>query len=149
MEPGHEDREYLLSHDVYEQLRVPQWSPVMKTGNTAILPGTDRTISTPQWSPVMKTGNTRRVHTMGGRLRVPQWSPVMKTGNTSAARLVPGAGCTPQWSPVMKTGNTCLTPLDDMHGRVASMEPGHEDREYGPSPATTPQASTSLNGARS
>ena len=36
MEPGHEDREYVegctqpVSHD------WPQWSPVMKTGNTAL-----------------------------------------------------------------------------------------------------------------
>ncbi len=85
MEPGHEDREYLLSHDVYEQLRVPQWSPVMKTGNTAILPGTDRTISTPQWSPVMKTGNTTISLITCQAVRKPQWSPVMKTGNTNAA----------------------------------------------------------------
>ena len=37
---------------------------------------------------------------------------------------------TPQWSPVMKTGNTARS-----FGKVgglfeASMEPGHEDREY-------------------
>ena len=37
---------------------------------------------------------------------------------------------TPQWSPVMKTGNTRqLTPVV-LHRREASMEPGHEDREY-------------------
>ena len=34
MEPGHEDREYMpgtVDDIVYEE---PQWSPVMKTGNT-------------------------------------------------------------------------------------------------------------------
>ena len=29
----------------------------------------------------------------------------------------------------MKTGNT-HQPCDDLHTRLASMEPGHEDREY-------------------
>ena len=34
MEPGHEDREYMIIGDnVFPQL-TPQWSPVMKTGNT-------------------------------------------------------------------------------------------------------------------
>ena len=35
MEPGHEDREYLRNFVVYGDGAVlPQWSPVMKTGNT-------------------------------------------------------------------------------------------------------------------
>ena len=36
MEPGHEDREYLrdLTQSL-ARLHKPQWSPVMKTGNTA------------------------------------------------------------------------------------------------------------------
>ena len=35
MEPGHEDREYYAkTHRIVEQI-TPQWSPVMKTGNTA------------------------------------------------------------------------------------------------------------------
>ena len=34
MEPGHEDREYIL-HTAHEvKTARPQWSPVMKTGNT-------------------------------------------------------------------------------------------------------------------
>ena len=60
MEPGHEDREYverILDRDI--GANGPQWSPVMKTGNTPLEQadvGGDRV---PQWSPVMKTGNTR------------------------------------------------------------------------------------------
>ena len=36
----------------------------------------------PQWSPVMKTGNTGRATEGRTRHGRPQWSPVMKTGNT-------------------------------------------------------------------
>ena len=39
---------------------MPQWSPVMKTGNTQAWRVNTRTPSQPQWSPVMKTGNTSR-----------------------------------------------------------------------------------------
>ena len=38
----------------------------------------------------------------------------------------------PQWSPAMKTGNTDDEGLGVLDEAVASMEPGHEDREYGP-----------------
>ena len=35
MEPGHEDREYGLAREALTRLLgTPQWSPVMKTGNT-------------------------------------------------------------------------------------------------------------------
>ena len=34
MEPGHEDREYLKSFEFSTDADTPQWSPVMKTGNT-------------------------------------------------------------------------------------------------------------------
>ena len=58
MEPGHEDREYLDAGDEGVTIIVPQWSPVMKTGNTwASCTGSSRW-PWPQWSPVMKTGNT-------------------------------------------------------------------------------------------
>ena len=59
MEPGHEDREYSSTQSATAASVVPQWSPVMKTGNT--LRDLKRTGMgvTPQWSPVMKTGNTR------------------------------------------------------------------------------------------
>ena len=79
----------------------------MKTGNTyqkklaAALK-----IPMPQWSPVMKTGNTTISNDTRAKIVAPQWSPVMKTGNTDAAPERPGPGVGPQWSPVMKTGNT-------------------------------------------
>ena len=34
MEPGHEDREYVSRYVVSAGDTLPQWSPVMKTGNT-------------------------------------------------------------------------------------------------------------------
>ena len=35
MEPGHEDREYhLVKSELIANEFLPQWSPVMKTGNT-------------------------------------------------------------------------------------------------------------------
>ena len=34
MEPGHEDREYSPYHWSCMTYTLPQWSPVMKTGNT-------------------------------------------------------------------------------------------------------------------
>ena len=41
MEPGHEDREYFAPYDKVGAQLMPQWSPVMKTGNTsqASVPG--------------------------------------------------------------------------------------------------------------
>ena len=45
MEPGHEDREYWLSGEKGgTETGMPQWSPVMKTGNTE--PGTEETRKT-------------------------------------------------------------------------------------------------------
>ena len=35
MEPGHEDREYPGTDRQQMETIAPQWSPVMKTGNTA------------------------------------------------------------------------------------------------------------------
>ena len=59
MEPGHEDREYAGPTGDVVFTWPPQWSPVMKTGNTRddMPDGVD--VILPQWSPVMKTGNTR------------------------------------------------------------------------------------------
>ena len=58
MEPGHEDREYSVIVEGTLQSLTPQWSPVMKTGNTGLLGGPLPPTHSPQWSPVMKTGNT-------------------------------------------------------------------------------------------
>ena len=39
MEPGHEDREYgRVRRRLHALPHVPQWSPVMKTGNTTAAP---------------------------------------------------------------------------------------------------------------
>ena len=124
MEPGHEDREYdTITHEGV-LLDLPQWSPVMKTGNTS--PSIRFPISPlkPQWSPVMKTGNTGIRPVNSTRSASPQWSPVMKTGNTGAYSGSSHSTRPPQWSPVMKTGNT---------GRHRRSQAGQE----------------SLNGARS
>mgnify|MGYP000877633834 CR=1 FL=1 len=58
MEPGHEDREYEDGKKVRLRTYEPQWSPVMKTGNTGVQAPAAPPRSAPQWSPVMKTGNT-------------------------------------------------------------------------------------------
>mgnify|MGYP000912235411 CR=1 FL=1 len=55
----------------------------------------------------------------------------MKTGNTQIAQIRQAIVDAPQWSPVMKTGNT-YTPREKNIQNAASMEPGHEDREYFP-----------------
>ena len=90
MEPGHEDREYPEMSAKVVRTLAPQWSPVMKTGNTR--------------NPVVSETHRER----------PQWSPVMKTGNTGPPRP--------------------LTPPP----LTASMEPGHEDREYKHPPQLAP-----------
>ena len=173
MEPGHEDREYGRSCSSRNPLVLPQWSPVMKTGNTgrersargdgflaSMEPGhEDREyvaaahfligFFAPQWSPVMKTGNTSKDLPPHRGREMPQWSPVMKTGNTSSAPVAMVPSVEPQWSPVMKTGNTGEeNPIRGTRGH-ASMEPGHEDREYGSVGAVTAKELLSLNGARS
>ena len=121
----------------------------MKTGNTHIDQGYVQSENWPQWSPVMKTGNTRRSRLPSSAPGSPQWSPVMKTGNTLSLQDAGFAERMPQWSPVMKTGNTRRSIPSLLRVRLASMEPGHEDREYlGPRTATRP-LEYSLNGARS
>ena len=60
MEPGHEDREYAAPASRTITPCQPQWSPVMKTGNTETGQHAARNQGQPQWSPVMKTGNTPR-----------------------------------------------------------------------------------------
>ena len=82
MEPGHEDREYTHSSATRPPFALPQWSPVMKTGNTRSRPRLPSRQQLPQWSPVMKTGNTSPEWMYVEPDPMPQWSPVMKTGNT-------------------------------------------------------------------
>ena len=83
----------------------------MKTGNTCSMPGAVSTSETPQWSPVMKTGNTR---------------PQATRSHYHYASMEPGHEDREYvWVVVFMRA-----PLS------ASMEPGHEDREYGPGPGS-------------
>ena len=173
MEPGHEDREYVDAEGAAGVCGAPQWSPVMKTGNTGKTAPSGISLSSPQWSPVMKTGNTIMLLVALADDNKPQWSPVMKTGNTrdwngsegtwDLASMEPGhedreyADCdlgsdavkVPQWSPVMKTGNTRRQCRAQDHLVRASMEPGHEDREYHARHPPHRPLHPGLNGARS
>ena len=149
MEPGHEDREYIQGWHRSTLIREPQWSPVMKTGNTSILAETQKSLCMPQWSPVMKTGNTRLARLHDHRAGRPQWSPVMKTGNTQRVQRRSSRGRAPQWSPVMKTGNTRPAAGNHACSARASMEPGHEDREYRRWWSPPWPRDCCLNGARS
>ena len=54
----------------------------------------------------------------------------MKTGNTRPFEARHLWTRTPQWSPAMKTGNTEVGDETGYGFCRASMEPGHEDREY-------------------
>ena len=62
----------------------------------------------------------------------------MKTGNTNTRPNLPRYDKLPQWSPVMKTGNTSTGACLGRAGISASMEPGHEDREYESWPCASP-----------
>ena len=73
----------------------------------------------------------------------------MKTGNTWTLNDSKYEKDLPQWSPVMKTGNTHSSEDIPRVQRHASMEPGHEDREYQAGDVTTSTQASSLNGARS
>ena len=108
MEPGHEDREYRCMLADIVGMTPPQWSPVMKTGNTGTMSGVlgrhsyasmepgheDREYGQLHRSPIfaedqasMEPGHEDREYfAMGNAITMedtPQWSPVMKTGNTS------------------------------------------------------------------
>ena len=108
MEPGHEDREYAIAAVARVAGAMPQWSPVMKTGNTrrmgarprrsrraSMEPGhEDREYGAPRMPPTrtppkasMEPGHEDREYAKAAcysqKKNWPQWSPVMKTGNTS------------------------------------------------------------------
>ena len=98
----------------------------------------------------MKTGNTLAVLADAANIHEPpQWSPVMKTGNTIPRRQADLLPREPQWSPVMKTGNTHHTSSTNAPRQRASMEPGHEDREYVRGSISYRPTKKCLNGARS
>ena len=132
MEPGHEDREYAHRHAVLPGRLLASMEPGHEDREYSLGVSVTVTPDTPQWSPVMKTGNTlTRGNRNLGKIS-PQWSPVMKTGNTQFPGLRICCSIKPQWSPVMKTGNTRGRLGRAARQDQASMEPGHEDREYHP-----------------
>ena len=131
MEPGHEDREYVGSTRQGATVCKPQWSPVMKTGNTTCPDTVAYGQTKPQWSPVMKTGNTRG-HPRRRRRHAASMEPghedreylrrLHAREQARRASMEPGHEDREYAHPRRRTPDH----------RPASMEPGHEDREYWP-----------------
>ena len=108
----------------------PQWSPAMKTGNTGVGAEGSRRDGEASMEPGHEDREYHWSHTRTDRGTPPQWSPAMKTGNTIPGLMPVIPRGAPQWSPAMKTGNTRHGHDHERDRRRASMEPGHEDREY-------------------
>ena len=87
----------------------------------------------------MKTGNTARVACWIRGARPPQWSPVMKTGNTPAPGQLDAAAPVASMEPGHEDREYVGRLLAEDPQVAASMEPGHEDREY-PGPVRVPLA---------
>ena len=107
MEPGHEDREYKFD----QFLNAGHHSASMEPGHEdreylARSPGRDTHVMRPQWSPVMKTGNTRRIRDSFIR----PGDASMEPGHEDREYSQGSGAHSEDW--------------------IASMEPGHEDREY-------------------
>ena len=86
MEPGHEDREYAQFADARRSYRAaPQWSPVMKTGNTGCGAQPPREEKSASMEPGHEDREYPAARVEAASCHVPQWSPVMKTGNTATA----------------------------------------------------------------
>ena len=121
----------------------------MKTGNTTWQKNYAIAYGAPQWSPVMKTGNTGRHRPPGGG--VPEAS--MEPGHEDREYLAGGqagdAGRVASMEPGHEDREYLRHRPGDPAGLHASMEPGHEDREYAATWMSTVTASTCLNGARS
>ena len=125
MEPGHEDREYgEIMHHVGPH-SGPQWSPVMKTGNTLV---SAMTLAA-QGEASMEPGHEDREYgpVLGCRRRV------------RAASMEPGH----------EDREYRLHHARHAAARLASMEPGHEDREYVGMLTAIRSDLAGLNGARS
>ena len=141
MEPGHEDREYLIDAVKERLAPLPQWSPVMKTGNTSEPLHCGVRVSEPQWSPVMKTGNSRPVMPSRTLNRQASMEPGHEDREYAAQRppreACPAASMEPGHEDREYAG---IRGHSDVMGQ-ASMEPGHEDREYG-SLASVPLATS-------
>ena len=79
----------------------------------------------------------------------PQWSPVMKTGNTPRRGRHPLHAGRASMEPGHEDREYWGAVLQGALRRLASMEPGHEDREYPPARAADATPKPGLNGARS
>ena len=102
----------------------------MKTGNTFEASFNTWFLTLPQWSPVMKTGNTAPCPDRDYSRIIASMEPGHEDREYTGRRSILPSQLQPQWSPVMKTGNTRERRPDDYRHILASMEPGHEDREY-------------------
>ena len=125
MEPGHEDREYIEArrHEDGGQ-QSPQWSPVMKTGNTS--------------RARRGRGGGRASMEPGHEDREYQHGP-SHLARPRDASMEPGH----EDREYTRSANGPPTV------RAASMEPGHEDREYAMNARLPASSAASLNGARS
>ena len=99
----------------------------------------------------MKTGNTWTDRLSGAGTDVPQWSPVMKTGNTQTTSPVYPVASDASMEHGHEDREYVGHVRDSVrHASPASMEPGHEDREYmSRSVNLTFSKRSRLNGARS
>ena len=141
MEPGHEDREYAAARITNSPLDSASMEPGHEDREYSEPRHSPGAPSRPQWSPVMKTGNTvERLGRAVADLRASMEPGHEDREYLSHPRIVIKL-IEPQWSPVMKTGNTCQGRKDNRNDHQASMEPGHEDREYG-SLASVPLATS-------
>ena len=63
MEPGHEDREEEEIRALMARYKVPQWSPVTRTGKRGVQKEASTDMNQPpQWSPVTRTGKRARLN---------------------------------------------------------------------------------------
>ena len=102
----------------------------MKTGNTLLMRINSQMKGKPQWSPAMKTGNTFASCERFAEETMPQWSPAMKTGNTRHHHPRPRQPGPASMEPGHEDREYFSAPWLARPAAVASMEPGHEDREY-------------------
>ena len=126
MEPGHEDREYIpdATPEIIEFV-MPQWSPVMKTGNTR----TPAAAHARRGGASMEPGHEDREYDE-------MW-PILWT--SGSASMEPGH----EDREYFELGS-------QLEGwEEASMEPGHEDREYRQLDELLHHRAQRLNGARS
>ena len=149
MEPGHEDREYTGVVVRLETVLIASMEPGHEDREYAAFTKASRACAVPQWSPVMKTGNTRHHRRHPGRPRPASMEPGHEDREYKVGRVWDAPRERPQWSPVMKTGNTGAGPARSAQATCASMEPGHEDREYKALNDARRAQHGSLNGARS